>query len=105
EDETRHRGYKIDPATKMQKFLFACETVLDQPVTSSRQGRAIVLDLANMENFTREHCGGGLFLQYKTHCLCEIAPYLLRQDQTLTYFVFDRTELEGFAGRLNGAGA
>lgn len=105
ERETCQRGYKLDPAARMHKFLFACEAVLDRPVSSSLQRQNLtVLELANLDNLDREHCGGGLFLQYQTACLGLVAPYLKRQDQTLTYFGFERTELDSLARCLNGSG-
>ncbi|MGH9695800.1 MAG: acyl-CoA reductase, partial [Bryobacteraceae bacterium] len=105
EEETCRRGYALDPAARMNKFLFACEAVLDQPVASSMQQQHItVLELREIENLERRHCGGGLFLHYQTARLGLIAPYLKRQDQTLTYFGFERTELEHLARCLNGGG-
>lgn len=105
EEEACRRGYKLDLAAKMSKFLFACEAVLDRPVTSSiARQHVTVLELDNLENFDREHYGGGSFLQYQSPALPLIAPYLKRRDQTLTYFGFERNELDSFARSLNGSG-
>jgi hypothetical protein len=52
----------------------------------------------------REHCGGGLLFQAYAKELNEIAPLIIRRDQTLTHFGFTRDELRNLARLLNGRG-
>jgi hypothetical protein len=103
ENEAVRRGHAVEPSTKMRKFLYACEAAIQQPVTAyvERQ-HTTVLPVAELENLRREHCGGGLFLQFQTPSLASIACHLTRQDQTLVYFGFDQPELNEFARFLNG---
>ena len=103
ENEAIRRGHAVEPATKMRKFLYACEAAIQQPVTACvERQHTTVLPVADLENLRREHCGGGLFLQFQTPTLGSIARHLNRQDQTLAYFGFDQPELHEFTRSLNG---
>ena len=106
EQEIGRRGYRLEPAVRMQKALFAARAILDQPVSAYQTygPQLVALDLESLENFNRHHCGGGLLFQFRTASLSAIAPHIRRQDQTLTYFGFERAELEGFARQLQGRG-
>jgi len=103
ENEALRRGHAVEPSTKMRKFLYACEAAIQQPVTACiERQHTTVLPLAHLDNLRREHCGGGLFLQFQTPSLESIASHLTRQDQTLVHFGFDQPELDEFARSLNG---
>jgi hypothetical protein len=104
--EVEKRGYRIDPAVRMQKLLFSARAILDQPVTAylTPGPQFTVLELASMEKLRRDHCGGGLLFQFQTAALEDLAPHITRQDQTLTWFGFEREEIDRLLRRLRGRG-
>ena len=106
QQEVERRGYRLEPAVRMQKLLFSARAILDQPVTAYQTpgSQFTVLELASLENFRRDHCGGGLLFQFQTMALDDLAPHVTRQDQTLTYFGFERSEIDRLVARLRGRG-
>ena len=103
EAEAAERAQPIDPAIKMNKFVFACDAAVQQKVSAWIQKSYLtVLQLADLKDLPREHCGGGLLFQFFAPDLTCIAKSLGRKDQTLVYFGFDQKELSGFAQDLNG---
>jgi Acyl-CoA reductase (LuxC) len=102
----QRKSYAPDVSTRLNRFTFACRAMLDRPVTAYRdfEGDLPVLTLASLENFSRDHCGGGLMLEFQGHDLSALAPIVSHRDQTLTQFGFDAVELDTFVRRLNGRG-
>jgi hypothetical protein len=97
------RQYTLPAATTMQKFVFACSTVLGSPIESCRLDKGLsVLTLSTLDNFPQDHPGGGLFLEVHMPSLLDLAPFLNRRHQTLTAFGFADKELNGFVRQLNG---
>lgn len=106
EAEITRRGYHLDPGVRMQKLLFASRAIIDQPVVAyeARGAQLSVLELDRVDGINRDHCGGGMFFQFHTAALADIAPHVRRQDQTLTCFGFAAGELRAFAELLQGRG-
>jgi hypothetical protein len=103
ESETIRRGQPSEPSLRMRKFLYACQAAIHQPLSAYCGGpHFTVLTLETLENLNREHCGGGLFLEYESPSLAAIAPYLTRRDQTLVYFGFSQPELKELIQILSG---
>ncbi|HEY7305547.1 MAG TPA: acyl-CoA reductase [Bryobacteraceae bacterium] len=102
----RRKGYAPETGIRMNRFTFACRAILDRPVTAYQdfQGDLPVLTLGSLENFSRDHCGGGLMLEFYSSGLDALAPAVTHRDQTLTQFGFDSIELETFVKLLNGRG-
>ena len=97
------RGYTLPPAVAMRKLVFACSEIADKPVSAYRRSEDVtVLTLDSLNDFDREHPGGGLFMEAYIRSLGEIDAILQRRDQTLTYFGFEPHELHALARRLNG---
>jgi hypothetical protein len=93
----------LPAAITMQKFVFACSTILRSPIESCRLGKALsVLTLSGLDNFPQDHPGGGMFLEVHMPSLMDLAPFLNRRHQTLTAFGFTDEELNGFIRQLNG---
>jgi hypothetical protein len=103
---SRMKRYHVDTGLALQKILFAHTAILDHPVTSyTRYGNEVtLLRLDRLDNVREEICGGGMFFNYFTHRLEELASFVARRDQTLTYFGFDAVEMRRFAASLNGRG-
>ena len=104
--EIARRGYSAEPSVRSEKLLFASRSILDEAVDSyATYGNDLtVLRLADLSTLNRDHCGGGLLLSIDIPDLPAIAQAVHRRDQTLTYFGFDRQEMESFAILLNGKG-
>lgn len=100
------RGRMADTALSLRKITFMCEAILQQPVSGVVRdcNELTVLQLSDLNNFKREHCGGGLLFQYYTEWLEEVVACIGQKDQTLTYFGFSRPEIEALAHQLNGKG-
>ncbi len=97
------RGYRSAAAIHMRKLVFACESIVDLPVAEYRRDpETTVLNMASLDSFPRENCGGGLFFSARVDRLADLIPVLTRKDQTLTYFGFTGPELRDFAGLLGG---
>ena len=99
----RRRKYDLSPALSMQKLVFSGSAIVERPVTAYRRFPELtVLTLASLDDFNREHSGGGLFFECHLPALASLASPLLRKDQTLTYFGFPEQDLRAFAHSLNG---
>jgi hypothetical protein len=104
-DHAAHKHYEVQPATRMNRFTFACQQALEGRASTYQDlGVLTVLDVEHFNQLSRDHCGGGLVFQYGLRELAEIVPFVARRDQTMTYFGFDREELMAFAHKLNGRG-
>ncbi|MBI1353747.1 MAG: gamma-glutamyl phosphate reductase [Acidobacteria bacterium] len=105
-ETVRRKHYELPAAARMRRFTFECESILDRPVAGRRDlGRELAcLRLETLEDFSREHCGGGLFWEYFAEHLGEIETMLDRRDQTLTHFGFPADELRAAARAWNGRG-
>lgn len=100
------KNYTPELGVRMNRFTFACRAILDRPVTAYQdfEGNLPVLTLGSLENFEREHCGGGVMLEFQSQTLDALTAAVDHRDQTLTHFGFDQDELDAFVRRLNGRG-
>jgi hypothetical protein len=97
------RQYVLPPAVSMQKLVYACSAILNSPVEQCRRYRGLtVLSLDSLADFQRTHPGGGLFFEAHLESLGDLAPFLGRRDQTLTWFGFTPEELSALVRSLNG---
>lgn len=99
------KKYQVQTATRLNRFTFACLAAMEGSASSYQDLTELtVLGLERFEQLSREHCGGGLLFQYRVSDLLDIAPFVNRRDQTMTYFGFEKHELTDFARRLKGRG-
>jgi hypothetical protein len=97
------RRYLLPPGASMQKFVYACSAILNLPVEQCRRYKGLtVLTLDSLAGFQRSHPGGGLFFEAHLERLLDLAQFLGRRDQTLTWFGFTPDELHALVARLNG---
>jgi hypothetical protein len=99
------KKYVLDTPLRLQKLTHAHQAILDRPVTRYQRfgSEVMVLELGDLTELDRAHCGGGLLYEVRAASLEEIAPALSRRDQTLAHFGFTRDELRAFVRHLNGA--
>jgi len=105
-DEILRRGYSADGSVHSSKLLFSSNQILNEAVDSyATYGNELtVLRLSSLSTFQRDHCGGGLLFSLHLPALSALTAIVERRDQTLTYFGFERQELESLAHSLNGKG-
>jgi Acyl-CoA reductase (LuxC) len=97
------RRYVLPPAASMEKLVYACSTILNCPVEECRRYKGLtVLTLDSLAGFQRSHPGGGLFFEVHLEGLLELSTFLVRRDQTLTWFGFTREELHALVRCLKG---
>ena len=104
--EVAAHGYTLDASVRNSKVVFSSRLILDEVADSYETygNELTVLRLPSLSSFGRDHCGGGLLLSATVPDLFAIAPIVRRRDQTVSYFGFDRQEMEAFAQILNGRG-
>jgi hypothetical protein len=97
------RQLTMHPSQSMHRFVASCAAILDRPVNQTNRLPALtVLNLTALQEFDRNHPGGGIFLQASIDELNQLVNVLSRKDQTLTAFGFTEHELREFARKLNG---
>jgi hypothetical protein len=97
------RRYLLPAGASMQKLVYACSAILNLPVEECRRFKGLtVLTLSSLADFQRNHPGGGLFFEAHLENLLELAGFLGRRDQTLTWFGFTPEELHALVRKLNG---
>jgi hypothetical protein len=100
---TESRGYRVAAGAWLQKFVFTCRAILEQPVASVASNRTMtVLELDQMASPPEEHCGSGLLFQVRADNLLDLVPHLHRRDQTLSHFGFSEDQLRALAMALGG---
>jgi hypothetical protein len=93
----------------MEKLVYMYESISKthasvKPALPNTGKPAILrVDKAGINEF-RESCGGGFFFECFINDLTDLALLVSRKDQTLTYFGFDKKELNEFVIKVNGAG-
>ena len=103
--QTERKRYRVQPATRLDRFTFACAAAIDQTADAYQDLQQFtVLDVDRLEQMSREHCGGGLLFQHRIARLEDLIPFVQRRDQTMTYFGFEPEELRTLVRRLNGRG-
>ena len=100
------RGYEPDAGALLNKLTFTHRAILDLPVTACRRygNQVTVLALESLDQARREHCGMGLFYEFRVNRLVDLAGFIRRQDQTLSHFGFDREDLEGLVRTVGSRG-
>jgi hypothetical protein len=61
-DQVARKGYALDTGARLNKFTFACRSILDQHAADYQEwgGAITVLRLDEDRVLSRDHCGGGL---------------------------------------------
>jgi hypothetical protein len=97
------RRYVLPPTASIEKLVYACSTILNCPVRECRRYKGMtVLTLDSLAGFQRSHPGGGLFFEVHLEGLLDLTTFLVRRDQTLTWFGFTRDELHALVTCLKG---
>ncbi|WP_434743517.1 acyl-CoA reductase [Micromonospora sp. SH-82] len=100
------RRPEIDPAMAVQKRVATYGLALTGAATGVRfDGNDLAtVDLADPADLPRRWLGVGTFPQARVDTLADLAPVVVRRDQTVTHFGFDPAQLVAFARAVGGAG-
>jgi hypothetical protein len=103
------KQWKLETGSNIAKQTRNYEAMVDLALTQKRDyGPSLtVFTLPNLLaiNVLRQNpCFGGTLFECFVDSLADIIPTIERRDQTLTYFGFDKTELEKFVHHFNGKG-
>ena len=100
------RGETVDAAMAVQKRVSAYGVVAEGHADSlaSPNNAVLTLELTSPAAVPREWLGAGTFPQATLASLDDLAAIVVRRDQTLSHFGFERAELTAFARALAGRG-
>lgn len=98
------RGTVSEIGTRLSKFTFACQTILEGRCSGWKDSPHLTLLDASLSADLREHVGGGLLYQARVAGLNDILPFVRQKDQTVTHFGFSEAELRGWVEQLGDRG-
>jgi hypothetical protein len=101
-----HNRYTLPPGTSIAKLTFVHRALIDRPVERvARSGSGLFwLSLADLDDFDRDHPGGGLFFDARVNELADLRRFVRRKDQTLAVLGFSTEELMAFVRSVHGRG-
>jgi hypothetical protein len=105
-DEIRARAYGLELGAVLAKRTAVYGALAERPVARLRElgNELTVLELTTLEGFDRTHPGAGLFYAIAMTSLDDLAPYVVRKDQTMTVSGIDGERLARFVRQVNGRG-
>ncbi|GAB3499622.1 acyl-CoA reductase [Amycolatopsis cihanbeyliensis] len=105
------REHVTEPAMAVQKRVAAYGAAVDGTIdrmsftgAGADVNGIATLELAEPAALPRQWLGAGTFAQGNVRTLAELAPIVVRKDQTVSQFGFDRVELTEFARQVAGRG-
>ncbi|HET9727872.1 MAG TPA: acyl-CoA reductase [Acidimicrobiia bacterium] len=104
--EVDRRGYDTATGVLIAKLVHAADTAAAGHVgrVDWSNNALTVAHLHEVGGIVRDGPGGGLFYDARIEELDDLAPCLVRRDQTLTHFGFSLAELRAFIRMVNGRG-
>lgn len=102
----QERGYICPSGAAMEKFLFSCQSVIDQKIASVKKvsERLTVLRLAELQKIPASHCGFGLLFEWQCRAWDEISSHLDEKLQTISYFGIDSQRLQDLTALVQNTG-
>ncbi len=104
--EIAERRYRLELGAVLAKRAYAYGALADRPVARFRElgNELTVLELTTLDGFDRTHPGAGLFYAIALKTLDDLAPHVVRKDQTMTVSGIDAERLARFVRNVNGRG-
>ncbi|HTJ46704.1 MAG TPA: acyl-CoA reductase [Kofleriaceae bacterium] len=95
-----------EPAHVMAKELYAARAAADGAAIARRRlgAELTVLRADDAARIPRDHPGAGLVWECAVAALQDVAPWVIRRDQTLVHFGFAADELRALVASLAGRG-
>lgn len=106
QEEIEAHAYALPTGAVTAKLGFLYGAAIDRPVARCRQysNELSVLRLSNLDQFDRAHPGAGTFLEATVGSLPDLAPFVVRKDQTLSVFGQSEETIRAFVQAAAGAG-
>jgi hypothetical protein len=104
---TRQRHFTVETGMALHKMAFATDVAArsDGVRIENVANEATWVRLPSVADYSREHCGGGLFFEVLSHDLAaDLSSLIGPKDQTVTTFGVDREKLLELAAQINGRG-
>lgn len=100
------KGYQVATAVALGKLTFGYTAAADRSVRRVRRinNELLLLELGNLRDFDRTHCGGGAFFEARVDRLADLVPFVRQKDQSMTTFGFAHAELRELARKVAGRG-
>lgn len=106
EQKIKQKNYELLAATQVIKYTTALqlatadyvEKIENKPYLSRVELDDILLEIREL------HCGNGLFYEYESVNLNQIAKFITDKDQTMSYFGFTTAQLEEFLTYIDTRG-
>lgn len=106
EQKVENKQYELLAATQVLKYTtalqLAAEDYTDKIESKTYFSRIHLEDVPL--NVREQHCGGGLFYEYKLNSLKDLAHIIIDKDQTLAYYGFEQPELVELAHTITTRG-
>jgi hypothetical protein len=108
-DELKQRHVADTMSVAMNKLVFLYESVLDNirlinPLNFEYDKPSVARIATKDMRIPSEHCGGGFFFECFLCKLDNLMPMVRSKDQTVTYFGFEKKDLQKFILSLSGRG-
>lgn len=106
EKKVQEKHYELRAATQVLKYTTSLQLATEgyvEQINSSPFFSRVQLDAVPL-NVREQHCGGGLFYEYKIESLADLAQVITDKDQTITYFGFNKEELGGLVEVISSRG-
>lgn len=106
QSECSRRNYQLPLSDFLHKqtaiYVLCSRIPIDEAQVISNE--LSVLTLKELPETARQHPGAGLFYQININDITELARFVSKQDQTLTYYGFDSSMIAKIVSLLNGKG-
>jgi hypothetical protein len=101
-DEAATRNYEIAPHTALAKFAAINRSAIDYDLDAVLREKAHlnIVGLKTLADIRDQNIGAGFLYAKHINRVDEIAQFLRRKDQTLSYFGFDKAEINAIAKDL-----
>lgn len=108
-DELKQRRVEDTMSVAMNKLVFLYESALGdinliKPRNFEYDKPSVVRIATNYRHIPSEHCGGGFFFECFLGKLDDLILMIQPKDQTVTYFGFEKKDLQGFILSVGGKG-
>lgn len=99
EQKIQQKQYELLAATQVLKYTtsmhLAAEQYVEKVAPTTYFSRVQLTDVP--ADVREQHCGGGLFYEYKVETLEQLADVIIDKDQTIAYFGFEKAQLTKLA--------
>lgn len=106
EKKIQSKRYELMAATQVLKYTTSLQLATEGYVEKINSSPFFSrIQLSDMPvNVREQHCGGGLFYEYKIEDLKDLAQVIIDKDQTIAYYGFEQAELVQLVASISTRG-